>query len=55
MPQPPQVCLRCVALSEDAKKHAKHPEHAGMIHQVAKVARPKPRPRKTRKEVGDDG
>lgn len=45
-PQPPLVCLRCVALDEDAKKHAKHPMQAGMIHQVAKTLRPKPKPRK---------
>lgn len=40
--------MRCVALSEDAKKHAKHPMQAGMIHQVVKQPRPKPKPKPKR-------
>lgn len=47
-PQPPAVCLRCLALTTDREKYAKHPERAGMIHLVAKKPRPpkKPKPKR---------
>lgn len=44
-PQPPVVCLRCVALAADRVAHEKHPERAGMIHMVAKKPRPKRKPK----------
>lgn len=45
LPQPPVVCLRCVALAEDERKHKDHVQRAGMIHRVAKAPRPKRKPK----------
>jgi hypothetical protein len=45
-PAPPVVCLRCVALSASEKSHAEHTARAGMIHQVTKSVRPKPKPKR---------
>lgn len=46
VPQPPAVCLRCLALNKDQEKYAKHPERAGMIYHVAKVPRKQRKPRR---------
>lgn len=43
VPQPPAVCLRCVSLQNAEKAHAKHPQHAAMIHRVVKAPRPQPK------------
>lgn len=48
-PQPPLVCLRCLALAEDRRQYTKHPHRDGMIHRVVKTPRPQP---KTRKRKG---
>lgn len=45
-PQPPSVCLRCVALQASEQEHEKHPHHRAMIHRVAKRARPQPKKRR---------
>jgi hypothetical protein len=45
-PQPPSVCLRCVALQASEQAHEKHPNHRAMIHQVAKRVRPQPKKRR---------
>jgi len=39
-PQPPVVCLRCVALQAAEKGAAKHPFKGAMIHRVTKHKRP---------------
>lgn len=48
-PQPPLVCLRCLALAGDRQQYAKHPDRAGMIHRVTKMTRPQPKNRKRRR------
>lgn len=40
-PQPPVVCLACVALENAGKKHEKDPRHRAMLHPLKKVPRPK--------------
>lgn len=37
---PPTVCFRCVALAASEKQYRDHPQHAGLIHHVAKRPRP---------------
>lgn len=49
VPQPPIVCLRCVALHVDEHDHRDHPQRSGMIHRVTKVPRPTPKKRKRRR------
>lgn len=38
-PQPPVVCLRCVALAAQEEAYKEHHERAGLIYQVRKVLR----------------
>lgn len=45
-PQPPSVCLRCVALQMAEKSTEKDPYHRAMIHRVAKKPRPQPKKRR---------
>lgn len=47
-PQPPLVCLRCVALQAAEQSSGKHPHAAAMIHRVEKAPRPQ-RKRKRRR------
>lgn len=42
VPQPPLVCMRCLALHQADEAHRKHPEHAGMIQIVERRDRPQP-------------
>ena len=44
-PQPPIVCLRCLALHHDERAHKDHPQRPGMIHRVTKTPRPQPKKR----------
>lgn len=41
VPQPPLVCLACVALESAGKKHDKDPRARAMLHPLKKVPRPK--------------
>lgn len=47
-PQPPLVCMRCVGLHHSEEAHKDSPDRAGLIHLVAKKARPTPKNRKKR-------
>jgi hypothetical protein len=48
-PQPPVVCLRCLALHKSVTDHAKNPEAHGMIHQVHRRPRPPRKKRRSRR------
>lgn len=39
---PPTVCFRCLALAASEQQYHKHPQRAGLIHQVTKQPRPRP-------------
>lgn len=47
VPEPPIVCLACVALEAAAKANAKHPQHRAMLYRLNK--RPRPKPNKKRR------